>query len=345
MPVNRNALIRFRTINYCLRNRQRRWTLDDLIYACSDALYEYEGIDKGVSKRTVQADIQFMRSDKLGYNAPIIVVEKKYYTYSDPDYSITDNPLTEQDVNTLNAVVQVLGQFKGFSHFDDLDEITKRIQDKVYVNDAKHKSIIDFEKNEGLRGLHHLDELYNSIQKKYALIITYKSFNARQSNAFQFHPQFLKEYRNRWFVVGIKNMNSHPLNLALDRIEKIKANKSVALMDLNISAEEYYKDVIGVTVSPNMKPRTIRIFVDRSNAPYVLTKPLHHTQQLEKKVKEGIIITLRVQLNFELEREILGFGDSMKVLAPASLVTRINKKIRLAIRNYDNALYPMDAEF
>lgn len=342
MPVNRNALIRFRTINTCLRNRQRRWTLNDLIEACSEALYEYEGIDKGVSKRTIQADLQIMRSDKLGYNAPIVVLEKKYYTYSDPEYSITENPLTGQDLNTLNEVVQVLGQFKGFSHFEDLDEIIKRLQDKVYISDNIHKSIIDFEKNEALKGLHHLDDLYNAIQQRYALIISYKSFNARQSSVFQFHPQFLKEYRNRWFVVGIKQVNSHPLNLALDRIEHIEHTKSVALLDLKLSAEEYYHDVVGVTVSPNMKPRTVRLFVDRSNAPYVLTKPLHRSQKLEKKVEGGIIITIKVQLNFELEREILGFGDSMKVLSPSVLVTRINKKLRLAVRNYDNPDYPVE---
>nr|MBX2840503.1 phytanoyl-CoA dioxygenase [Flammeovirgaceae bacterium] len=98
MPVNRNALIRFKTIDKCLQNHYRKWTLDDLIDACSEALYEYEGIDKGVSKRTVQADIQMMRSDKLGYNAPIIVEERKYYAYEDKEYSITNIPLTDQDL-------------------------------------------------------------------------------------------------------------------------------------------------------------------------------------------------------------------------------------------------------
>ena len=62
MPANKNALIRYKTIDNCLRNHYR-----------SDALYEMEGITKGVSVRTVQSDIQMMRSDKLGYNAPIEV--------------------------------------------------------------------------------------------------------------------------------------------------------------------------------------------------------------------------------------------------------------------------------
>ena len=70
MPANKNALIRYKTIDNCLRNRFRRWTLADLVEACSDALRDAEGIGKGVSVRTVQADIQTMRSDKLGYNAP-----------------------------------------------------------------------------------------------------------------------------------------------------------------------------------------------------------------------------------------------------------------------------------
>ena len=94
MPVNRNALIRYKTIDNCLRNPYRRWTLEDLVDACSDALYEYEGIDKGISKRTVQMDIQMMRSEKLGYNAPIIVYENKYYKYEDPEYSIRYNSNT-----------------------------------------------------------------------------------------------------------------------------------------------------------------------------------------------------------------------------------------------------------
>ena len=69
MPANTNALLRYKTIDNCLRNRQRRWTLQDLVDACSDALYDFEGIRKGISTRSVQLDIQMMRSDKLGYNA------------------------------------------------------------------------------------------------------------------------------------------------------------------------------------------------------------------------------------------------------------------------------------
>ncbi|MBR5640498.1 MAG: hypothetical protein IKW83_12375 [Muribaculaceae bacterium] len=108
MPANKNALIRYKTIDRCLRNRYRRWTIDDLTEACSEALYEMEGITKGVSLRTVQGDLQIMRSDKLGYNAPIEVYDRIYYRYAEPDYSICDMPLTEDDCQLLKDAVNLL---------------------------------------------------------------------------------------------------------------------------------------------------------------------------------------------------------------------------------------------
>lgn len=108
MPANKNALIRYKTIDTCLRNRYRRWTLDDLVEACSDALYDMEGITKGVCARTVQMDIQIMRSDKLGYYAPIEVYDRIYYRYSDPDYSITNLPLTMDDCLLLKEAITLL---------------------------------------------------------------------------------------------------------------------------------------------------------------------------------------------------------------------------------------------
>src|SRR5215467_15021331 len=132
MPVNRNALIRYRTIDKCLQNRRRKWTIEALIDACNEALYEYEGIEKGVSLRTIRLDLNAMRSDKLGYNAPIIVIDKKYYSYEDPTYSITNIPLSSQDLGVLQEVSHLLQQFKGFSHFSEMAEMINRLEDKIH---------------------------------------------------------------------------------------------------------------------------------------------------------------------------------------------------------------------
>ena len=129
MPANKNALIRYKTIDRCLRNPYRRWTIDDLVEACSDALYDMEGIVKGVSLRTVQGDLQIMRSDKLGYNAPIEVYDKIYYRYADPDYSISDTPLTDDDCTLLLRAIQLLNGET--INLEDVKDILAQVRERL----------------------------------------------------------------------------------------------------------------------------------------------------------------------------------------------------------------------
>ena len=335
MPVNKSALIRYKTIDKCLQNRYRRWTLDDLIQACSDALYEYEGMDTGIGRRTIQMDIQVMRSDKLGYNAPIIVVDRKYYAYEDQDYSITNNPLTDKDLNKLSEITEILKQFKGFSHFRELNGMVQKLEDKIYSEKTKQSPIIEIETNENLKGLEFLDTIYHAIQQKQVIAIWYQSFKARRPGKIIFHAYLLKEFRNRWFVLGSKKESKNILNLALDRIEQIEMvpeEKYVANDDFN--AVEHFKYVIGVTVN-SLRPTNIHLFVNKENAPYVITKPLHHTQQLIAETEQGIEIVIKVIPNYELEKEILGFGESVKVIAPESLKRRIKERLNVAVKQYE----------
>ena len=133
MPANKNALIRYKTIDRCLRNRYRRWTLDDLVEACSDALYDMEGITKGVSTRTVQADLQIMRSDKLGYYAPIEVYDNKYYRYSDPDYSISNTSISSEDYDLVVRAIETIKEYKTNGDVEKLDEILLEVKNKLYL--------------------------------------------------------------------------------------------------------------------------------------------------------------------------------------------------------------------
>jgi len=305
-----------------------------LVDKVSDALHEYEGISKGASVRTIQYDIQMMRSDKLGYNAPIIVAEKKYYTYEDPKYSITNLPISHADMQQMSEAVELLKQFKGFEHFNNLNDVVQKLEDHVYSTSKKQPSIIHFEKNERLTGIHYLDVLYKAIQEKKGLSITYKSFKAESASIITFHPWWLKEYKNRWFLFGMKSDTI--LNLALDRILAIVTDEKIQYKPSQISSiDDYFRDVIGVTVSLNVRAENVRLWVDAGNAPYVETKPLHHSQQVLERNKDGsIIIGLKVQLNFELEREILGFGETMVVKSPERLRKRIISKTNSMRENY-----------
>ncbi len=113
-----------------------------MIDECSEALFEFEGKESFVSKRTVQLDLQNMRSEKFGYEAPIEVYERKYYRYSDPDYSIHNISVNESDLKAMNNAVQILKQFKDFSMFKDMNGVIQKLEDSIHS--TNQKSIIQF---------------------------------------------------------------------------------------------------------------------------------------------------------------------------------------------------------
>ena len=331
MASNKNALIRYKTIDYCLRNNFKKWTLDDLIEACSDALYEYEGKDVNVSKRTIQLDIQLMRSDKLGYNAPIEVYNRRFYKYTEEDYSIMNIPVTDNDVKIMNGAIQLLRQFKDFSLFKEMDGVLQRLEDSVYSSQKDNKPIIHLDKNEQLKGLEFIDPIYNAIQQKKVIKINYQSFNAHKPSDMIVHPQLLKEFNNRWFTLCTHKKLFY--TLALDRMIHISVEDNIEYIDKNIIGDDYYKDVIGATVS-HTRPQRIQFWVDKKNAPYVITKPFHKSQRVIKHTEDGVIFNILVQINYELERKILGFGDSIEVQKPEKLRNRILGKLHRATELY-----------
>lgn len=279
-------------------------------------------------------DIQMMRSEKLGYNAPIVVYDNKYYKYEDEDYSITNTPLSEQDLKTMSEAVEVLRQFKGFSYFSGMGDIVSRLED--HVTSAKQKTIpvIDFEKNESLKGLAYLDIIYHAIVNKQVLSMKYRSFKARSANTFMFHPYLLKEYRNRWFVFGRRKGNL--INLALDRIHHIEIAEKERFIENDLfDPQTFFDDLVGVTKNVGMKAETVRFSVNKENAPYVQTKPFHKSQQLIDAQEDGsMVFEIKVVINQELQREFFGYVDTIKILSPQSLVDFMAWKFRAAQERY-----------
>jgi len=335
MAVNKLALIRYKTIDDCLRNRLRKWTLEDLIEKVSEVIYDLEGIATGVSRRTIQADIQVMRSDKLGYNAPIVVIDKKYYCYEDKAYSITNAPINDTDVEKMKEIVGVLKQFNAFHYFDEMSDMIARLENNLYKSSNPKENYLQFESNKLLKGLQHINALYQAIRNKRSLLIEYKSFKAQQSANAIYFPYLLKEYRNRWFVICKPKKTKYLMTLALDRIIDFQELPNEPFVPhAGVDFETYYSDLLGVTKNESDRAHKIVLEIDKHNAPYVLTKPLHSSQTVLKEKEDSIVISIHVVPNFELEREILGFGECMKVLGPRFLVSRIKKRLEKNVGQY-----------
>lgn len=318
----------------------RKVTLDELIEACNDALYETNGYGE-VSRRTIQHDIQEMRySQALGYYAPIKVVDRKYYKYSEYGYSITQVPLSTEDMTQLSEAVDLLKQMSSFKGFDGVEDVVNRLEDYVASMRYRSEPVILLESNERLRGLEYITFLHDAIMEKKPVAITYKSFRSTEPQTFCMSPYILKEFRNRWFVFGkIHDYEDAPIyNLALDRIEGITdAPKDERyLRDKDFSPKTYFRDMIGVTRNPDSPVEHVTFIAEKSEAPYIWTKPFHESQREIETLDNGsVLFSIDVIFNHELERDLLGYGEGITVLSPETLVEKLQKRLSDSLENYE----------
>lgn len=340
MPINRNTLLRYKTIDRMLR-KGRKVTLDELIEACNDALYETNGYGE-VSRRTIQHDIQEMRySQALGYYAPIKVVDRKYYKYDEYGYTITQIPISSEDMVQLSEAVDLLKQMSSFKGFDGVEDVVNRLEDYVASMRYKVEPVILLESNDRLRGLEYISDLHDAITNKEPIEITYKSFRSSEACTFCFSPYILKEFRNRWFVFGKRHdyIDKPIFNLALDRIEDISdaPKDECYLYDNSFCPKKYFQDMIGVTRTVDSSVEHVNFIATADEAPYIRTKPLHQSQKEVQLMPDGgVLFSIDVILNHELERDLLGYGEGITVMSPQYFVEKLQDRMRKTIEKYEN---------
>lgn len=338
MPLNRSTLIRISTIDKCLQNHYRRWTINDLIDACTDALAEFEGRSNPVSRRTFQNDLALMRSDRLGYNAPIVVRDNKYYEYEDPDFSITHLPLNDEGLDALNSALDILRQLQGFPQLASSIDTISKLNEQISRHTGSSVPAMEMENVAGYKGAEYIGAIYDAVRKQQTIMIEYQSFKARQASSVVVYPYLLKEYRNRWFLVGEKATNRAPqVNIfALDRIHSVTLDREHPFKKcVDFDPEHYFDDTIGVTRLISDKPHRVVIKIDRNQAPYVESKPFHKSQKVEQRFRDGSIqISLKVVINNELERLVLGYGGHAEVIAPPEFRARVAESVRIAASHY-----------
>ena len=107
----------------------------------------------------------------------------------------------------------------------------------------------------------------------------------------------------------------------------------ITVPQLAVGKQHYL--IVGVTRNLGESPATVVFWADKYNSPYIKTKPIHLTQQVIAEVADGTHFSIDVIPNFELERELMGFGEGLKVLSPAKLVRRIKRKVQLMYQLYN----------
>lgn len=335
MSTNKNAIIRYQTLDRCFRNSGKRYFIQDMLEACNASLFEYDGNTEGIQKRQVYDDIKFMESEQ-GWS--ILLKKTKegrrvYYSYEDSSFSINNQPLNENEAEQLKSAMLVLGRFKGLPQFEWVNEIIPKL-DQTFNLTEQNQEIISFESNEFLVGAEHISILFKAIQNEQSLKIIYQSFNSDSEQIIDFHPYYLKQYNNRWFVIGKNEGYDNLTNLALDRIKSIVHASLKFDSSQLINFEEYFEDIIGVTKPTEGTLTKIVFKASSAQAPYIKTKPLHGSQKKVEEIDGDYLFSIEVIPNYELNKLILSYGSGLEVLTPSNLRDKIQVLLKKSIDNY-----------
>lgn len=336
MAITKNPLIRYKILDSCFRNPFKKFTIDQLLETVNNKLYEISNDEKQCIKlRQLQDDIAFMRSDE-GWSIELSELfegKKRIYRYEDLNFSILNAPLNEVEIDQFQSAIQVLSQFEGMPQFEGIQEIIAKLKTDLKLT-TNETPFIGFDSSQDLKGIEFFSQLYHAVQNKLTLEITYKDFKTEAPYSFQFHPHYLKEYNNRWFLFGLHQTTGKPdWNVAIDRIITV-VNSDIKFIASTIDWQDYFSDMIGVSKSENSTIEEVILHFNSLTGKYMENKSLHETQK-HKWLDENIFeVKIKVLLNYELERLILSYGDSVKVISPSTLSKKIQERLAYAMKQY-----------
>lgn len=328
MSANKHQIIRLTRLDRCFQNTAKEYTFDSLLKEVNDALLEHDPSGSGVQIRTLRKDIAFMRST-AGYDAPIDTFKGTNgicYRYSDSDFSIYKSELSETEAQQLKNAISILQRFEGSPEFEWVNEIAPLLNDRFGLKNQEQK-VMSLESNIDYKGSGYITPLFNAIVNKTVLKIRYAPFDQNEYTV-TFHPYFLKQYNNRWFVFGYNEYNGNAQwNLALDRINGEIQKTNLVYRSDDTDWFEFFDDIIGVSKDPEKQLQEIKLLFSPEQAPYISTKPLHPSQKARLIEDGSLEVRIYVIPNYELETRILSFGEKVKVVAPTTLVSAIKKRI------------------
>jgi predicted DNA-binding transcriptional regulator YafY len=190
-----------------------------------------------------------------------------------------------------------------------------------------------YDSNIDYTGYDKIQPIFNAIVNKRVLEIEYKPYN-KPAFTLAFHPYYLKQYNNRWFVFGLNQLLQIPTwNLALDRINSISESTETYL-ESQIDWEDHFYDIIGVSTPENGIPEKVELIFSADQASYIKTKPLHPSQKAHLIENDELLVVLNLIPNYELEMTLLSFGEKVKIVSPLSLKSKLKQRLNDAGKQY-----------
>ncbi len=178
-----------------------------------------------------------------------------------------------------------------------------------------------------------MQELIDHITDKRVVRLDYRKFDASESAEYVIHPYLLKEYRNRWYVVGYHEDARMFKIFGLERIENITPLSQKLYWTQVVNFERFFENSIGITRYEET-PEDILIACTSRQSKYLITQPLHPTQTFMKEENGWFIFKFHLVPTPEFTATLLGWADQIEVRKPVRYRKEFAEKIEQMVLLY-----------
>ena len=186
-------------------------------------------------------------------------------------------------------------------------------------------------------GQEYLADIIEAMKKGYSLEMTYRSYWRETSNTFIVEPYCVKLFRQRWYMLARSPYYDKLLIYALDRIRDLKTDPDNKFkLPSSFNPSEYFDECFGVIASDGTNVEDVKLKVSASQANYLRSLPLHHSQQEIERTNTYSIFTLKVRPTYDFQQEILWNGEDIEVLEPLSLRHEMEERIHRMWSKYQS---------
>lgn len=186
-------------------------------------------------------------------------------------------------------------------------------------------------------GLAHLRPLLKAIENKVRVRFDYQEHDGVEITKRKAEPYALKEFKGYWYLLAMDLVDLEMKTFGLDKMGAVDiTRKKFEHLELH-DPQEMFKNCFGIT-SPYKGQQAEEVVLELTPRlyNYVKSYPLHDSQHdLDEIGPDGQrLVALNICLNYDLETEILGYGDQARVVSPEHFKKRIQERLKQALGNY-----------
>lgn len=320
MPINKKAYRRYKVIDACLRNKMRPFpTMQDLIEAIEEKLDVDTTID------TLQKDIAAMKLPPPdGFDAPIKFNRSKMgYEYTDPDFAISGVSLNSIDIDAIKEAIDIINSIGGSRVSEKFSHAVEKMLSSVREDltpQARERKIIQTDAVTDARGFEHFDLFFSACRERIPVNFVHYSYSKRKFKTITVHPVVLKEFENRWYVIGHSETHNQLRTFGFDRIYGPEILRKTFIETPAHVSESYLNDVYGVFPLRDGEREQIIIHTSPLITNYFRAQKIHPSQHIQINKYGDALISFELIPSMELARLFISYGNQLKVKAPERLV-------------------------